>query len=123
MPSGDVEVPGLDSSCRTRMPRGCRRRRFCGHMTLSGETPDVVPQGFALHLLATLPIPGVTRPHVCASKVAGEDLLEILPTIDRVFGQVNEPSSRRVGQVNGEEWDDEKVVICPTCPADETIVL
>jgi hypothetical protein len=55
-------------------------------MTLSGETWDVVPQGFPLFLSAPLQIPRVTRPHVRALKVAGEDLLEILPTIDCVSG-------------------------------------
>jgi hypothetical protein len=40
-------------------------------------------------------------------KVADEDLLEILPTTDRVSGQVIEPSSGCVGQVDGEELDDE----------------
>jgi hypothetical protein len=51
-------------------------------MTLSRETPDVVPQGFTLLLSATVQIPGVTRPQIRAQKVVGEDLLEILPTID-----------------------------------------
>jgi hypothetical protein len=48
-------------------------------------------------MLATLQIPGVVEPHICAMKVASEDLLEILPTIDRVSGQVIEPSPGRVG--------------------------
>jgi hypothetical protein len=55
-------------------------------MTLSGEAPDVIPQGFPLLLSATLQILGDVGPHVCALKVAGEDLLEILPTADLVFG-------------------------------------
>jgi hypothetical protein len=56
-------------------------------------------------------------------KVVGEDLLEILPTIDLVFGQVIEPSPGRVSQVNGEELDDEKVAIHPAYPAHEAVVL
>jgi hypothetical protein len=92
-------------------------------MTLLGETPDVVPHGFDLFLPAPLQIPGVTRPHVCALKVIGEDFLEILPTIDWVSRQVVEPSSGCVDQVNGEDLDDEKVVIHPTCPAHEAVVL
>jgi hypothetical protein len=28
-----------------------------------------------------------------------------------------------VGQVNGEELDDEKVIVCPACPAREVVVL
>jgi hypothetical protein len=51
-------------------------------MALLGETLDVILQGFTLLLLATLQIPGVAGLHVCALKVVGEDLLEILPTID-----------------------------------------
>jgi hypothetical protein len=41
---------------------------------LSGETPDVISQGFTLLLPATLQIPRVSQPHVCALKVAGEDI-------------------------------------------------
>jgi hypothetical protein len=55
-------------------------------MTLSGETSDVVPQGFALFLLVTIQMPWVTRLHVHALKVVSEDLLDILPIIDRVSG-------------------------------------
>jgi hypothetical protein len=66
-------------------------------MALLGETLDVILQGFTLLLLATLQIPGVAGLHVCALKVVGEDLLEILPTIDRVSGQVIESSVGCVG--------------------------
>jgi hypothetical protein len=62
-------------------------------------------------------------PHVCALNVAGEDLLEIFPTIDRVSGQVNEPSSGCVGKVNGEELDDEKVIVHPARAACEAVLL
>jgi hypothetical protein len=92
-------------------------------VALLGETSILVPQGFALHLPATLYIPGVTRPHIRALKVAGKDLLEIFPTIDRVSGQMVEPTSGRVSQVNGEELDDEKVIVRPACPALEAVVL
>jgi hypothetical protein len=51
-------------------------------MTLLGETPDVVSQGFPLLLLRTLQIPGVARTHVCALEVACEDLIEIILAID-----------------------------------------
>jgi hypothetical protein len=61
-------------------------------MALLGETLNVIPQGFTLLLPATLQIPGVTRAHLCALKVAAEDLLEILPIIDRVSGQVIKPN-------------------------------
>jgi hypothetical protein len=35
---------------------------------------------------------------------------------------VVKPGSRRVGQVDGEELDDEKVIICPAYPAREMVV-
>jgi hypothetical protein len=62
-------------------------------VTLSRQTTDVVSQIFTLFLPAALQMSGVTRSHICALKVAGEDLFEILLTIDRVFGQVIEPRS------------------------------
>jgi hypothetical protein len=74
-------------------------------------------------LPATLQISGIVGPHICALKVTGEDLLEILPTIDLVSGQLIEPNSKRVGQVDGEELDDEGVIIHPIRPAREAVVL
>jgi hypothetical protein len=65
-------------------------------MALSGETLDVIPHGFALHMLAALQIPRVARAHVGALEVFGEDLLEILPTINQVSRQVIEPSPGRI---------------------------
>jgi hypothetical protein len=44
-------------------------------VTLSGETPDVIPQGLPLPLPATLDITGIAGPHVCALKVVSEDLM------------------------------------------------
>jgi hypothetical protein len=92
-------------------------------VTLSGETRDVVPQGFAMLLSATLQIPRIAEPHVCALKVAGKDILEIFPTINQVSRQVIEPGSRRLGQVNGEELDDKKVNVCPVRPIRKSVVL
>jgi hypothetical protein len=91
-------------------------------MALSRETPDVVPQGFPFLLLATLQIPGIARPHVCALEVSGKDLLEILAAIDQVPGQVFKLGSGRVGLVNGEELDGEKVVARSTRPARKAVV-
>jgi hypothetical protein len=53
-------------------------------MALLRESPDVIPYELARLLLATLHIPEVAWPHVCALKVASEDLLEILPAVNRV---------------------------------------
>jgi hypothetical protein len=51
-------------------------------MTLSGVMLVVYPQGFPLLLPATLQVPGIAEPHVCALEVAGKDLLKVLPTIN-----------------------------------------
>jgi hypothetical protein len=58
-----------------------------------------------------------------APKVVGEDFLEVFPTIDRVSGQVIEPSSGCVDQVIREELDDETIVVHPACPARKVVVL
>jgi hypothetical protein len=91
-------------------------------MALSRETPDVVPLGFPFLLLATLQIPGITRPHVCALEVSGKDLLEILTAIDQVPGQVFKPGFGHVVLVNGEELDGEKVVAHSARPARKAVV-
>jgi hypothetical protein len=106
---GQARVPGFGSLCQTR--------------TLSREAPDVIPQGFPLLLAATLQIPRIARPHICFWNVAGEDLLEILTTINRVSGQAIKPSFGRVGQVDAKELDDEEVIVCPADPACEAVVL
>jgi hypothetical protein len=92
-------------------------------MTLLGEAPDVVLQGFPLLLLTTLQISWIAGPHLRALEVAGKDLLEIFLAIDRVPWQVIEPSSGCINQVYGEELDDEKVIVGPACPACEATVL
>jgi hypothetical protein len=76
-------------------------------MAFLGETLDVIQQGFALLLSSTHQIPGISGSHVCALEVAGKDLPEILPAINQVSGQVIEPSSIYVSQVDGEELDNE----------------
>jgi hypothetical protein len=68
---------------------------------------DVIPRGPNQLLLIDLQILRVAGPHICTLEIAGKDLLEILLAIDRVFGQVIKPSSRRVGQVDREELNDE----------------
>jgi hypothetical protein len=44
-------------------------------MAFSGDPPNVIQEGLAWLLLATLQILGVARPHVSALEVVGEDLL------------------------------------------------
>jgi hypothetical protein len=92
-------------------------------MTLLGETPNVVPQGFALLLSATLQISRIAGLHVCALKIAGKDIIEIFPTIDRVLRQVVKPGTRCVGQENGEELDNKKVIVSPARSTCKSVVL
>jgi hypothetical protein len=66
-------------------------------MTFLGELSDVIPEGLACLLGATLQITGVARPYVSALEVAGEDLLKIFPTIDRDSRQVVKTCPSRVG--------------------------
>jgi hypothetical protein len=56
-------------------------------------------------------------------KVSGEDLLGILPAIDRVSRQVIKPVLGCVSQVNGEELDNEQVIIHPVRLAQKVVVL
>jgi hypothetical protein len=60
---------------------------------------------------------------VRALVIAGEYLLEILPAIDDISWQMIQPSPSRVGQVDGEELDDEKVIVRPTHLATKPVVL
>jgi hypothetical protein len=53
-------------------------------MALPREALNVISEGFTLLLSATLQVLGVARLHIHALKVAGEDLLEILPIVDDV---------------------------------------
>jgi hypothetical protein len=92
-------------------------------VALLGKTPNIVPQGLPLFFLIALQIPGVAGPHVRTLKIAGKDLLEVFPPVNRVFGQVIEPCSGHVGQVDGEELNDELVAIRPTYPTHEVVVL
>jgi hypothetical protein len=92
-------------------------------MSLPGESPNIILEGVTQLLPATLQILGVVGLHVCALEVASEDLLEILLAINHVSRQVVQPSSSPIGQVNGEELDDEEVIIHPACPARDVLVL
>jgi hypothetical protein len=92
-------------------------------MARLGDSLDVILEGFVRLLPTTLQILGVAGPHVCALEVIGEDLLEILPAINRVSWQVVELVPSHVGQVNGEELDDEEIIIHPACPARKAVVL
>jgi hypothetical protein len=74
-------------------------------------------------LSAALQVLGVARTLVRALEVDSEDLPEILPAIDDVSWQMIQQGPGGVDQIDGEELDDEKVVVCPTCLARKAIVL
>jgi hypothetical protein len=61
--------------------------------------------------------------HVCALEIAGEDLPEVLPAINNISRQMIQPGSGRVGQVDGEEQDDETVIVYLACLARKVVVL
>jgi hypothetical protein len=65
-------------------------------MALPGESPDVVLVGFAHLLPAALQVPGIAGSYIRALEVAGEDFLEVLPTINRVPWQVVQLGPNRV---------------------------
>jgi hypothetical protein len=65
-------------------------------MALLGQSPDIIPEGFTQLLLATLQCPGVVESHIRALEVTSQDLLEALPTIDRVPRQVVQLGPGRV---------------------------
>jgi hypothetical protein len=61
--------------------------------------------------------------HVRTMEIAGRDLPEVLLAIYNVSRQIVKPSPGRVGQVDGEKLDDEKVIIGPNCLASKAVVL
>jgi hypothetical protein len=66
-------------------------------VTLLGKLSDVMPEGLAQLLPATLQVLGVAQPHVCALEVVSEDLLEIVPGVNRVSEPVVKADPSRVG--------------------------
>jgi hypothetical protein len=63
------------------------------------------------------------RTHVRALEIAGEDLPEIVLAIDDVSRQMIQPGPGGVSQVDGEELDDEMVVVHPARLASKAVVL
>jgi hypothetical protein len=79
-----------------------------------GELVDVVPEGLARFLLATLEVPRVSEAHVLPLEVPDEDLLELRPITDVVGQQEFEPCSKVLPDTDGEVLDDEVVIIHPS---------
>jgi hypothetical protein len=120
VPGGDVEelLRGLQFFVAELMHQGStsrarRKRRYnisiaylWEFVAFLEETFDVILQGLPLFLQIALQIPGVAEPYVRALEIVGKDLPQILPAIERVFGQVIEPSSGHVSQVDGKELNE-----------------
>jgi hypothetical protein len=74
----------------------------------------VILEGLAQLLPVVLQVPRVARTHVHTLEVAAEDLSEILPAIDSVSWQMIHPGPGGIGQLDGEELDDEEIMIHST---------
>jgi hypothetical protein len=113
------------ATCRAILE--CRDDVGVGHnrklVALLLETLDVISEGFTRILPTFLQIPGVAWMHVCALKVASEELLEILPAIDDVSWQMIQPGLGGISQVDQEELDDERVIICSARSTREVVIL
>jgi hypothetical protein len=61
--------------------------------------------------------------HIRVLEIAGEDLLEILPSIDDVSQQIIQPGPGGILQVYREELDDEEVIVHSVHFAREAVIL
>ena len=67
-------------------------------------------------------VPGVYPPHVCALKIPYEDALEVCPRVDAVRGEMLEPCSGAIREVEWQVLDDEEIIIRPAYPIGEVEV-
>ena len=72
-------------------------------VVLLGEPTDVIPQGLAGLLLATLEVPGVSRADIRPLKILDEDPLEVRPVTDAV---VREELKPRPNMCPPRRWGD-----------------
>ena len=72
---------------------------------------DVVPQGLAGLLLATLEVLGVPKADICPLEIPDEDPLEIRSVADAVGREEFEPCSNILPHADGEVLNDEVVII------------
>jgi hypothetical protein len=91
-------------------------------MALAGKPSNVVVEGIALLLSTTFQILAIARLYIRALKVADEDLHEILIAINQVPGQVVEPGPDRRPS-KWEKLDDKEVVVYPTHPTCNAVIL
>ena len=67
-----------------------------------GEPTDVVPQGLARLLLATLEVPGVPRADIRPLEIPDEDPLEVHPVVDAVMWEEFKPCPNMFPHADGE---------------------
>ena len=75
---------------------------------------DVVPQGLAGLLLATLEVPGVPRVDIRPLEIPDEDPLEVRPVVDAVLREEFDPGSNMFPHADGDVLNDEVVIIHPS---------
>ena len=73
-----------------------------------GGPADVIPQGLARLLLATLEVPGVSRADVRSLEIPNEDPLEVRPVVDAIVWEEFKPCPNMFPHTNGEILNDEK---------------
>ena len=84
-----------------------------------GEPTDVLPQGLAGLLLATLEVPGVSRADIHPLEISNEDPLEVRPVTDAAVRKEFKPCPNMFPYANGKILDDEIVIIHSSGPIGE----
>lgn len=84
---------------------------------------DVLAESFPGLLHAVLEILGVARAQVSALEVSHEDALEVGQRVDAIRRKVFDPGSHILCQVEGQELNDEGIIVRPTHAAHETEIL
>ena len=67
-----------------------------------GEPADLIPQGLAGLLLATLEVPGVSRADVRPLEISDEDSLEVRPVADAVMWKQFKPCPNMFPHADGD---------------------
>ena len=75
---------------------------------------DVVPQGLAGLLLATVEVPGDPRANIRPLEISDEDPLEVHPVANAVVWEEFKPCSNMFPHIDGEILNDEIVSIHPS---------
>jgi len=88
-----------------------------------GEPADVIPQGLAGLLLATLEVPRVSRADIRPLEISDEDPLGVRPVADVVVWEEFKPCLNMFPHADGEILNDEIVIIHPSGSVGEMEIL